>query len=72
MTMEDDSGTIKAKVTVPVTTPAPGYAIKVQTKNGDGSWSEGVAPSAGQATINLPSGDSNVSYFRMVAVPVTP
>lgn len=68
MTMTRSGEMVQAVVAVPNTTPAPGYAIKVQTKNGGGSWSEGTAPSDGKATINL-SGDSNVSYFRMVVEP---
>lgn len=71
MTMTKVGDVVKAVVTVPATTLAPGYTLKVQTKNGaSGDWDAGTAPSAGgTATITLPSGSSNVSYFRMVVEP---
>lgn len=71
MTMTKVGETVKAVVTVPATTPAPGYTIKVQTKSGaSGAWtSEGATRDGNNVTIPLPAGDNNVSYFRMVVEP---
>ena len=59
--------TVTATITVPACNPPAGMGtVKVQTSADKSSWSEGVAPDGTTATINLPNGDSNVTYFRMV------
>ena len=65
MSMTKDGSTVTAAITVPACTP-PSGTVKVQTSTDKSSWSEGTAPVGTTATINLPSGDSNVTYFRMV------
>ena len=67
MSMTKSGNTVTAAITVPACTPPAGMGtVKVQTSADKSSWSEGVAPDGTTATINLPSGDSNVTYFRMV------
>ena len=67
MSMTKSGNTVTAAITVPACNPPAGMGtVKVQTSADKSSWSEGVAPDGTTATINLPNGDSNVTYFRMV------
>lgn len=67
MSMTKSGNTVTAAITVPACTPPAGMGtVKVQTSTDKSSWSEGTAPVGTTATINLPSDDSNVTYFRMV------
>jgi len=65
MSMTTDGSKVTASITVPACTP-PSGTVKVQTSTDKSSWSAGTAPVGTTATIDLPSGDSNVTYFRMV------
>ena len=67
MSMTKSGNTVTAAITVPACNPPAGMGtVKVQTSTDKSSWSEGTAPVGTTATINLPSDDSNVTYFRMV------
>ena len=66
MTMNNDGGTVKANIALPVCNPPTG-AVKIQTADNKEFTSPTTSSSLnGQGSAEIPLSSGNVTYFRMV------